>query len=167
MKFSKKVFFVSVLLLSFTMKVYGDSLKEVFRDKTIQRLNDCFERIDTSKFSCLDDPDLVFSLFLSHNECDFYDCCDIFKRCYIAVGSGALSKQTEKRCLKCTERIFLCLHYEKDTALSICRQNGLSQVDLNFLDALKPLEFARRIKAVINKKGDADTVSVHTKTSSK
>ncbi len=63
-----------------------NSLKEIFKDKSMQQLYKLFKKIDISKMSHLNRDDIAFSLFLSHKEeFDFYDCCDIFRRIYLSA----------------------------------------------------------------------------------
>ena len=150
MGFLKRTY-VFIFVSFFTTNGYGDPLKEVFMREEMKCLISVLKKVDISKASYLNDDDCVFSLFLSHYEFSFYDCCDIFRRCYIISNSKVYSRATEIRCLKCIRRVLQHIYHERDVVLSICRHHNLSQADLDFLSAFKPLELLKYIEIVMSK----------------
>ena len=131
-----------------------DSLKEVFMREEMKRLDNILEKIDISKTSYLNDDDCIFSLFLSHYEFSFYDCCDVFRRCYLVSKSGFISKKTEIYCLRCIKRILQHIYLERNIILSICRNHNLPKADVDYLNEFQPLEFAKYIETVMDKNKD-------------
>ena len=134
-----------------------NSLKEIFKDKSMQQLYNLLKKIDISKVSHLNEDDIAFSLFLSHKEeFDFYDCCDIFRRIYIISTSNSnnISKQKQNRYLGCIKYILVYLEFEKDICLSICEHHELPKNDIDFLKEFKPSELRKYINTLLNESGD-------------